>query len=136
MSDLAFPTPAEPPRSDAPITLSAEDLLLGTQTHYDLVIPPHILQPDLAPQNAEQDDKPVASTEKIVVIKPLSLKAFQLILNASKSNGDQIPTFMILESLVTPQMTAAQIGALPVGLVNFLVENIQLISGLSEKKTL
>ena len=119
---------------ESELTLTAEELLLGTQSLFDLVIPQHILQPGavLKPEAGPGDAEPA----KKVVLRPLSLKTFQLILNASKHDSSQIPLLMIRESMVTPSLTLPQISILHIGLVDFLVEHIQLISGLSEKKTL
>ena len=102
-------------------TLSAEDLLMGTQATHDVAVPEHLL----------------ASKEKgsTVRLRPLSIGVFQLIMKAAKDDPGLTPLLMVKECLVEPKLDIQQVRGLPVGLVEFLVAHIRLISGLTEKKT-
>lgn len=108
------------------LILTVEDLLAGANGHFDLVIPPKILNPT---GTGVQED------ESLVQIKPLTIGTFQLIMKAAKSEPDLIPILMIKESLVQPTLSVNQIKQMHIGLVEFLVKHIRQISGLSEKKS-
>ena len=105
--------------------LSAEDLLAGTDTSFEIAIPDSVFQPN-GLQNGQMPS---------VKVKPLSIGVFQLIIKGAKEDAGLIPVLMIKEGMAEPKLTVQQIKALPVGLVEFLVEQIRNVSGLSEKKT-
>jgi hypothetical protein len=109
--------------------LTAEDLLFGVHSSYDVAVPQSLLQPtaDRSEIGADKD--------KNVQLQPLSLRTFQRIVKTCQYDSDQISRYMIREGLINPKLTDEQIAMLPVGIANFLVEKIQWISGLSEKKT-
>lgn len=114
------------------IKISAEDLLAGANASFDLVIPTEVLRPNLAGNNNGNS----LSLEAISIeIKPISLGAFQLISKAAKDDPGLIPLLMIKEACVQPELSFQQIQAMHLGLVEFLIEHIRLISGLSKKKS-
>jgi len=113
------------------ITLSAEDLLAGANTTYNLEIPPEILKPSM---DAEQDKASSNGSEVVVQIKPITLGAFQLITKAAKDDTSLIPLLMIQEACVQPQLSINQVKSMHMGLVEFLVKHIRTISGLTGKK--
>lgn len=102
-------------------TLSAEDLLLGTQAIHEVTVPEHLLV-----------TKDKGGT---VRLRPMSIGVFQLIMRAAKDDPGLTPLLMVKECLVEPKLELQQVRALPVGLVEFLVDHIRFISGLTEKKT-
>jgi hypothetical protein len=55
-----------------------------------------------------------------------------LIARAAREDASLVPLLMIQEAMVEPAMNLNQIQRLHVGLVHFLVSQINLISGLSE----
>lgn len=115
------------------IQISAEDLLAGANASFDLAIPPQVLKPNLGGDNNGN----ASMGEGIFVeIKPISLGAFQLISKAAKDDPGLIPLLMIKEACVQPELSFQQIQAMHLGLVEFLIEHIRLISGLSKKKSL
>jgi hypothetical protein len=57
-------------------------------------------------------------------------------MKASRQDAGLIPLLMIKESLVEPTLSLEQVKQLPLGLVNFLIDNIRQISGLTGKKNL
>ena len=112
------------------IKITAEDLLVGAAASYTLTIPPAVLRPGLEDHSTE-----VQGTEQVEVeIRPLTIKTFQLITRAAKDDPGMIPILMIKEGVVTPQLNPNQIAGMHIGLVEFLVEHIRRISGLSQKK--
>ena len=107
------------------IVLSAEDLLAGTDAIHEVTVPEGLLA----------SDGKAASEGGIIHIRALSIGVFQLVMKAAKEDLGLIPLLMIKECLVEPKLDMQQIRRLPVGLVEFLVTQIRIISGLIEKKT-
>jgi hypothetical protein len=110
--------------------LTPEDLLIGASVTFDVVIPASILHPGnhQLPINEPQPDL-------VVQLRPLSIGTFQLIMKAARNDAALIPLLMIKESLVQPTMSLEQVKQLHLGLVNFLIQHIREISGLTGKKT-
>lgn len=109
--------------------LTAEDLLAGANTTFDVVIPSEILQSaSAAGMNGSDQD------QAVVRIRPLTIGVYQLIMKAAKSDAGLIPLLMVKESLVAPAMSLDQVRKLPLGLVELLIEQIREVSGLVKKK--
>lgn len=113
-----------------PIILTAEDLLAGANTTFDVLIPPELLQPAKA-----QGSNGTAPHEALVRIRPLTIGVYQLIMKAAKNDPGLIPLLMVKESLAEPVMSLDQVRRLPVGLVELLIEHIREVSGLVKKKS-
>ncbi|HRI60106.1 MAG TPA: hypothetical protein PK228_10295 [Saprospiraceae bacterium] len=114
------------------IKISAEDLLAGANTTYELEIPISILKPDGEPIEQGSSTK---DEKAVVELRPISLGTFQLITRAAKDDPGMIPLLMIKESCVQPQLSINQVKAMHLGLVEYLILHIRRISGLGEKKT-
>jgi hypothetical protein len=101
-------------------------LMAGGALTFDIDVPATLLRPSMDPE--ANDD---VLTGKQVRLRPLAVKDIQLILKAAK--GDEVLTsvLMIQQSLVEPHLKQSQIGDMQSGLVSFLVEQINRISGLS-----
>ena len=108
------------------IKLTAEDLLVGASTTFEITVPPEILYPGGG--NAMKEE------EVILEIRPMTIGVFQLIMKAARQEASMIPLLMIKESVVTPKLSLDQIKRMHLGLVEFLVGHIREISGLTEKK--
>jgi hypothetical protein len=102
--------------------LSAEDLLAGSRLVHPVQIPAAILAPG--------DRPPAAPTTGLVQIRPLSLATMTLISRAARDDAALVPVLMIKEALVNPTLSIDQIRQMHVGLVHFLVSQINLLSGL------
>lgn len=113
------------------IPLSAEDLLAGAATTFDLVIPGTVLHPG----GSEATAGPGVQADRVVQLRPLTIGTFQLIMTAAKNDAGLIPLLIIKESLVQPAMSLEQVRRMHLGLVNFVVDHARRISGLSEKKS-
>jgi hypothetical protein len=113
------------------VPLNPDDLLFGAANTFEVVVSPEVLYPagavplDAATQEAEA---------KTVQLRPLTIGTFQLIMKAAKQDAGLIPLLMIKESLVQPALSIEQVKKLHLGLVNFLIEQIRQISGLTGKK--
>lgn len=105
--------------------LSAEDLLEGSKAVHDIIVPPAILSPG---SDSGHDSAEVGR----VRLRPLSISTLNLISRAAREDASLVPLLMIQEAMVEPAMNLNQVQRLHVGLVHFLVSQINLISGLSE----
>jgi hypothetical protein len=105
--------------------LSAEDLLEGSKAIHDITVPPAVLSPG---DTADPDSAEVGQ----VRLRPLSIATLNLISRAAREDASLVPLLMIQEAMVEPAMNLNQIQRLHVGLVHFLVSQINLLSGLSE----
>jgi hypothetical protein len=105
---------------DQPRLLSPEDLLAGSRLVHDIDIPPEILAPATIDARGGR-----------VRLRPLSLSTITLISRAAREDVSLIPVLMIKESMVEPALTLDQIRSASIGLVHYLVGQVNLISGLS-----
>ena len=108
--------------ADIPKILLAQDLLAGSGIIHDITIPQEILTPGVEPSNGNSPGK--------VRLRPLSIATLTLISRAARDNVSLVPLLMIKESLIEPTLTLDQIRQMHVGLVHFLVNQINIISGL------
>lgn len=107
------------------VPLTPEDLLAGAENTFEIEIPAEFLYP------ARSDE---TGQSRFVHLRPLTIGTFQLILKAARQDAGLIPLLLIKESLIQPALSLEQIKRLPLGTVNFLIENIRQISGLTGKK--
>ncbi len=102
--------------------LSADELLAGGELTYEIIVPGEILK-------NEESDKKTAGGK--VRLRPLTVKDLQRISRAAKDSDNLTATLMVQSALVEPEMTVAQVGAMHVGLVEFLLEHVNRISGIT-----
>ncbi len=100
--------------------LSAQELLAGSLLSYEVVVPAEVLRSD-----GESDPGKVR-------LRPLKVATLALIAKASREDPSLIPLLMIKDSLLEPSLSLDQIRSMHVGLVHFLVAQINRISGLSD----
>jgi hypothetical protein len=98
--------------------LSAGDLLAGSRTAHEVVIPGELLAPG------------GESADGTVKLRPLSLAALTTISLAARQDASLIPVLMLKESLLEPELGVDDIRRLHVGLVQFLLDRINELSGL------
>lgn len=99
-------------------TLTAEDLLAGSNLTHEIPIPGELLSNGHGPSSQ-------------VVLKPLTVRNLQLIVKATRDDAGRTAALMIQEALVEPELSASQVSGLPAGLARFLVDEINRISGLT-----
>jgi hypothetical protein len=104
--------------------LSAEDLLAGSSVVHEVPLPPAVLRPGTDPQAAD-------GVPGRVRLRPLTVAALTVIARAARDDSSLIPLLLIKESLVEPALSLDGIRQLHVGLVHYLVSQINLISGLT-----
>lgn len=101
--------------------LKAEDLLAGSKLVFDIAIPPAVL----APGSSSLDQK-----AGCVRLRPVNIATLSLISRAARDDPSLAPLLMVKEALVEPVMSLDQVRQLHVGLVHFLVNQVNRISGL------
>ncbi|MFH1860607.1 MAG: hypothetical protein ABH870_06310 [bacterium] len=105
------------------MVLKAEELLAGGSLTYEIEVPGELLNP--SPDTKQPDEK------QTIILKPLAVKDIQIIVKASRDNNILTSALMIQQALVEPKLKIEQISSMPAGLVKFLIEKINQISGLS-----
>ncbi|HWS86832.1 MAG TPA: hypothetical protein VN282_07700 [Pyrinomonadaceae bacterium] len=106
-----------------PSVLTAQDLLAGGQLVHEVAVPEAVLRP----RADAADDGGAAG---LVRLRPLSVGTLALISRAARDDARLVPLLMIKESVVEPAVSLEQARQMHVGLVQFLVEQINVISGL------
>jgi hypothetical protein len=102
--------------------LSAEELLAGGNLTFAVEVPPEVLHPT-------EDAGNGAPTT--VRIRPLTVRDLQLVSRAAKEGDSLTATLMVQRALVEPEMSVTQASTMHVGLVQFLLQQINRISGIA-----
>lgn len=104
--------------------VTAEELLAGREMTFEVEIPAQILSPSL--ENGHQE-----TAGKKIQLRPLTVKDVQLIAKGAKDDEVLTSVLMIQKSVVEPALKQSDIAGMHSGLVRFLVDAINRISGLS-----
>lgn len=108
--------------------LSVEELLSGGAFTHDIELPEQVLWPSgLAQHGSTHQDDPIHK----IRLRPLNVATLTLITRAAQDNAGLVPLLMIKEALVEPSMNLDQIQKMHIGLVHFLVNQVNRISGLT-----
>jgi hypothetical protein len=107
--------------------VTAEELLYGKDQVFDVEIPDGVLEPTLD----KESSAPRLGRGKTIRLRPLSVGDVQLIAKASKNDEVLASVLMIQRSMVEPKLKQNQIAEMHGGLVRFLVDLINRISGLN-----
>lgn len=102
--------------------LSPEELLAGGTLTFEVEVPARVLRPNDG-HAGEQPGK--------VRLRPLTVRDLQLISRAAKESDSLMATLMVQRALVEPEASVAQVSAMHVGLVQFLLEQVNHISGIT-----
>jgi len=102
--------------------LTAEELLAGGGLTFEVEVPPEVLRP----AEGVGDGAPSA-----VRLRPLTVRDLQLVSRAAKESDSLTATLMVQRALVEPEMSVAQASAMHVGLLQFLLEQVNRISGIA-----
>ena len=107
-----------------PAVLTAQDLLAGGDLVHEVAVPEAVLRPraDAGPDGG--------GAAGFVRLRPLSVGTLALISRAARDDARLVPLLMIKESVVEPAVSLEQARQMHVGLVQFLIEQINLVSGL------
>jgi len=97
--------------------LSADQLLAGSAITTTVEVPRALLGTD------EADDQEVR-------LRPLSVHDLRLINRAARESDDLTAALMVQRSLVEPELTVQQITTMSAGLLQFLLQHVNRISGV------
>lgn len=100
--------------------LTAADLLAGADAIRDVEVPADLLGGLAAPL----DDRRVR-------LKPLTVNDLRLVARAARDNDELTAALMVQRSLVEPALTVRDVSRMPVGLLQFLLREVNAISGIS-----
>ncbi len=98
--------------------LTADELLAGSALTHDVTVSPELLGP-------------AAPADGRVRLRPLVVRDLTLIARAAKDNDQLLSTLMVQAALDEPRLTLAQVNALPVGLLEFLLREVNRVSGIT-----
>ncbi len=100
--------------------LSTDDLLQGAAATHPVDVPGALL--GQVGQNGAAAGR--------VVLRPLTVRDVRRINQAARDQQVLASVLMVQQSLVEPQLSVDQVGAMPAGLVKFLLDNVNRVSGL------
>ena len=109
---------------DGVLFITPEELLAGNSATFDVEIPPSLLDPELEGGAARH-------TARKIRLRPLTVKDIQLIAKAAKDDEVLTSVLMIQKAVVEPPLKQNDVATLRSGLVSFLVDRINHISGLT-----
>jgi len=104
-------------------TLTAEDLLTVGSATFPVPIPAALVRPG--------EDVPPGAVMGEVVLRPLLVRDVERITRAAKEQRVLTSVLMVNHALVSPKLSIDQVSALPAGLLQFLLERVNALSGLS-----
>jgi hypothetical protein len=102
--------------------LSAEELLAGAAGTFTVSLPAAVLRPGPA-------DAP-SGIAGDVVLRPLQIRDVERVTRAAKEQRVLTSVLMVQQALVSPKLTVEQVGSLSAGLVQYLLQRVNQISGL------
>ena len=102
------------------MSLAVEDLLLGGRATHEVVVPADVLQPT----------GEAGAPGQQVVLRPLVLADVQRIQRAARDDQVLTSALMVQQAMVQPAVTLEQVNQMHCGLVEFLVGEVNRISGL------
>ena len=102
--------------------LSVEELLAGGGLTFEVEVPAEVLAP------ANGDEPP--ALDRTVRLRPLTVADLQLVSRAAKEDDSLLGTLMVQRALVEPEVSIAEAAAMHVGLVEFLLGEVNRISGI------
>lgn len=102
--------------------LTAEEILAGSRLTFDIEVPEEILDPGANDQREYSPRK--------VRLRPLTVSDLQIVTRAAKESDSLLAALMVQRSLVEPEMSVAQVAAMQVGLMQFLLHQVNRISGV------
>lgn len=99
--------------------LSADELLAGSALRFEVAVPAALVDPARAGLAGQ------------VRLRPLTVADLQLITRAAKANDGLVAALMVRTAVEEPRLTMAQINAMPIGLLEFLLAEVNRVSGLA-----
>lgn len=100
-------------------TLTADELLLGGRATHTIAVPAEVVDP------VDADGVPAQ-----VVLRPLVLADVHRVQKAAREDQALTSVLMVQQALVEPSVTVDQVNRMHCGLVEFLLGEVNRISGL------
>jgi len=126
--------------------LTSEKLLAGASIYFEVEIPLPILQADMGDTATltDSEGQPLPadylgnlalasnpSAENRVRMRPLTVVDLQLINRAARDSDSLMASLMVQKSLQDPKMSIAEVNQLPVGVLQYLLNQVNEISGIN-----
>ena len=100
--------------------LTAADLLAGADAVRDVEVPAELLA-----------GLPAPPADRRVRLQPLTVNDLRLVARAARDNDELTAALMVQRSLVEPALTPRDVSRMPVGLLQFLLREVNAISGIT-----
>lgn len=118
------------------MSLAAEELLAGGTLRFDVDIPDHVLYPEgSASEMVAPGVDALAGRDRAgrarVRLRPLTIADLQLMTRAAAEQDTLLATLMVQRSLVEPELAVTQVAAMHAGLVHWLLDEVNRISGIT-----
>jgi hypothetical protein len=107
-------------------SLSVDDLLLGGTATHRVTVPSRLVDPSVG--GSGSGEEPEAST---VTIRPLVMADVQRVAKAAQESSALTSVLMVQQAMVDPALTIDEVQRMPAGLVEFLVGEVNRVSGLT-----
>jgi hypothetical protein len=101
--------------------LGADALLASAEESARVEIPAAVLPTAAGAQAAD----------RCVRLRPLTVNDLRLIVRAARDNDELTAALMVHRALLEPELTLAQVSAMPLGLMQFLLREVNRVSGLA-----
>jgi hypothetical protein len=105
--------------------LTADELLAGAALTYKVGVPAALLRP------GDGSAPPSGELAGEVTLRPLAVRDIERVTRAAKEQRLLTSVLMVQQALVAPALTVEQVGNLPAGVVQFLLQRVNALSGLS-----
>jgi hypothetical protein len=96
--------------------LTADELLAGGSLRHEVSVPAGL-------------GVPTGATGR-VRLRPLTVADLQLITRAARENDSLVAPLMVKAAVEEPKLSLAQVNAMPIGLLEFLLGEVNRVSGL------
>jgi len=100
--------------------LNSADLLAGEDAVRDVEVPSELLAGGA-----------VTAGDRRVRLKSLTVNDLRLIARAARANDELTAVLMVQRSLVEPALSVPEVSRMPVGLLQFLLREVNDLSGIS-----
>ena len=107
------------PDLETPAFLTADELLAGSALSFEVSVPAALVEPGRAGLAGK------------VRLRPLTVRDLQLISRAAKDSDSLAGALMVHTAVQEPALSLAQVNALPLGLMEFLLAEVNRASGLA-----
>ncbi len=97
--------------------LTADELLAGGTLRHEVEVPAALVDAARAPGR--------------VRLRPLTVSDLQLITRAARDNDSLVAPLMVKAAVEEPKLSIAQVNAMPIGLLEFLLGEVNRVSGLA-----